>query len=477
MSPPVFAVVGHVNKGKSSIVSTLTEDDSVRIEKDPGTTRVCREFPIVVDGKTLFSLVDTPGFEQARAVLDWLREREEPHPNRRDVVKAFLDAHRGTGAFPEEQELLAPIMAGAGILYVVDGSQPYRRQYRAEMEILRWTGQPRMALINQIGERDHVEEWRVELDQYFSIVRPFNAHLVGFPERIRLLRGMRELSEASRQPLDDAIAALVGERRRRRHEAARRIARLVNESASFVLTEAIPRDAEIEPHGERLKGRFHDALRDLEARARKDVEQLYQHGRLRREEADLEAPAWGLDLFARESFKLLGLKPAQLVVASTAAGATIGGGVDAAVGGASFGAGVVIGALVGGAGAAYWSAQNMASVRTLWRGFKGDKMLAIGPHKNPNFPWVLLDRALLHWRTISDRAHARRDPVALAAGEKHGIVLRLSDDLRAALNKAFAVVRKKAPDVPDEQARELESLVARALDELAVDEERALAAG
>ena len=477
MSPPVFAVVGHVNKGKSSIVSTLTEDDTVRIEKDPGTTRVCREFPIVVDGRTLFSLVDTPGFEQARAVLDWLREREDRFPAHRDVVKAFLDAHRGAGAFPEEQELLAPIMAGAGILYVVDGSQPYRRQYRAEMEILRWTGQPRMALINQIGERDHVEEWRVELDQYFSIVRPFNAHMVGFPERIRLLRGMRELSEASRQPLDDAIAALVGERRRRRHEAGRRIARLLNESLSFVLTESIPRDAEIEPHGERLQRRFHDALRELESRARRDVEHLYQHARLRREESELEAPAWGLDLFARESFKLLGLKPGQLVVASTAAGATIGGGLDAAVGGASFGAGVVIGALVGGAGAAYWSAQNMASVRTLWRGFRGDKMLAIGPHKNPNFPWVLLDRALLHWRTIADRAHARRDPVALASGEKHGIVLRLSDERRGTLNKSFAAVRKKAPHVPDELGRELEALVARAVDELAVEEERQLSAG
>jgi hypothetical protein len=475
MEAPVFAVVGHVNKGKSSIVSTLTEDDSVRIEKEPGTTRVCRVFPIVVDGRTQFSLVDTPGFEQARAVLDWLRDHEERHPARRDVVRAFLDAHRSSGAYPEEQELLSPVMAGAGILYVVDGSQPYRRQYRAEMEILRWTGQPRMALINQIGERDHVEEWRVELDQYFSIVRTFNAHQVGFPERVRLLRGMRELSEASRAPLDAAIAALVGERRRRRHESARRIARLVNGALGFVLKETIPRDAEIEPYGERLQRRFHDALRDLESRARKDVEELYQHARLRREEADLESPTWGMDLFARDSFKLLGLRPAQLVLASTAAGATLGGGLDAATGGASFGAGVVIGALVGGAGAAYYSAQSMANVRTLWRGFRGDRVIAIGPHRNPNFPWVLLDRALLHWRTISDRAHARRDAVTLA-DDKQGLVLALPEGLRGSLNQAFARVRKKAPEVTEELDREVEELVGKAIDHLAAEEERVLAA-
>ncbi len=476
MTAPVFAVVGHVNKGKSSIVSTLTEDDSVRIEKDPGTTRECRVFPIVVDGRTLFSLVDTPGFEQARAVLDWLRAHEPAHANRPEVVQAFLASHPRGGEFPEETELLGPVMAGAGILYVVDGSQPFRRQYRAEMEILRWTGQPRMALINQISSHDHVEEWRVELDQYFSIVRTFNAHLVGFPERLRLLRGMRELSEGFRRPLDEAIAALVGERRRRRHEAGRAIARLVGGAVAFVLKDTIPRDAAIEAHGTELQRRFHDALRQLESGARREVEQIYQHSRLVREESDLESPAWGTDLFGKESFKLLGLRPGQLVAASTAAGATVGGGVDAAVGGASFGAGLVLGAIAGGAAGAYYSAQNLASVRTLWRGARGDKVLVIGPHKNPNFPWVLLDRALLHWVTVSDRAHARRDPVALDAPGKHGIVLRLGDDLRKALTRLFMQIRKKAPSVPPEMDAELQELVVRALDVLALEEERVLGA-
>ena len=33
--PPRFAVVGRVNKGKSSIVATLAEDDTVRIDPRP----------------------------------------------------------------------------------------------------------------------------------------------------------------------------------------------------------------------------------------------------------------------------------------------------------------------------------------------------------------------------------------------------------------------------------------------------------
>ena len=39
MTPPLFAIVGHPNKGKSSIVSTLAQDESVTISPIPGTTR------------------------------------------------------------------------------------------------------------------------------------------------------------------------------------------------------------------------------------------------------------------------------------------------------------------------------------------------------------------------------------------------------------------------------------------------------
>jgi ribosome biogenesis GTPase A len=48
---PEFAVVGHPNEGKSSVLSTLAEDDSVRISPVPGETRECRRFPVRVDGR------------------------------------------------------------------------------------------------------------------------------------------------------------------------------------------------------------------------------------------------------------------------------------------------------------------------------------------------------------------------------------------------------------------------------------------
>ena len=44
--PPVFVVVGHVNRGKSSVVSTLAADESVAIDLTPGTTQVRRAYPM-----------------------------------------------------------------------------------------------------------------------------------------------------------------------------------------------------------------------------------------------------------------------------------------------------------------------------------------------------------------------------------------------------------------------------------------------
>ena len=140
--PPRFAVVGRVNKGKSSIVATLAEDDSVRIDARPGTTTEVREYPVRVDGRTLYVLVDTPGFEDAPRALAWLRSREVTAAERPARVAELVRAFEGTDELREERRLLAPILAGASVLYVVDGAHPYRPNYEAEMEILRWAGRP-----------------------------------------------------------------------------------------------------------------------------------------------------------------------------------------------------------------------------------------------------------------------------------------------------------------------------------------------
>ena len=95
MNTPVFAVVGHPNKGKSSLVATLARDPSVAIGAAPGTTVHTRRFPMRVAGETLYELADTPGFQRARAALEWMKGHEDGTASRPAVVERFLHEHAG----------------------------------------------------------------------------------------------------------------------------------------------------------------------------------------------------------------------------------------------------------------------------------------------------------------------------------------------------------------------------------------------
>ncbi|MES9903968.1 MAG: GTPase domain-containing protein, partial [Sedimenticola sp.] len=89
---PVFAVVGHPNKGKSSVVAALTQNDQVEISPLSGTTRVAQHFTLKLDQRVVFELVDTPGFQRARGCLSWLKKEEVPADRKPQRVKQFVDA-------------------------------------------------------------------------------------------------------------------------------------------------------------------------------------------------------------------------------------------------------------------------------------------------------------------------------------------------------------------------------------------------
>ncbi len=461
MSAPRFVVVGHVNRGKSSVVSTLAADESVRIGDAPGTTRSCREYPMRVAGEVLYVLIDTPGFERARHVLAWLRERETSTADRRALVERFVAEHAGSEAFPQEVALLRPILDGGLILYVVDGSVPFSPAYEAETEILRWTGQPRMALINPIGGDDYQADWRRVLDQYFGLVRVFDPHLAGFEQRIELLRALRELEGGG--ALDRAIEALREDRRHGSRESAALIADALVDVLTRVERERLPAGVDPEPAKPALRERLFASLRRRELRLRADLRELYLHAGLEVAQTSVEpAPEIEADLFDRGTWSRLGLSRRQLLGAGAASGAAAGAVVDAALGGVSLLAGTAIGSLAGLASS--WLAwERLARVAVLGSPVAGIE-LRCGPVSAPGFAWVVLDRALIFWRTVSARAHARRGTVELS-GEP-GVVRELEPGLRAPIEAVFRELRAG----PGEAAlQELRERLARALEPLLED--------
>jgi hypothetical protein len=332
-----------------------------------------------------------------------------------------------------------------------------------------------MALVNRIGAEDHAAEWRRALDQYFKIVRDFDAFSITFEERLRLLQSFRELRPDSRRAIDDAVAALVAQRRRRRAEAAGEIAELVVAELTHIEEVTVDDETALEAERDRLERTFHDQLRAREEQARRRIEALYGHGDVRFEGASLERPVFRQDLFATATWKLLGLSPAELVAAGTLAGAALGGTVDLMVGGASFMAGTAVGGAVGGASALVGLGRRFARVRAIGPGgvagwllaarryWEGGRRFRIGPHAQPNFPWVVLDRALLHYEGVVRRTHARRGTIAIPDGtSRAGIVADLPRAERRDFEELFRSIRRSAADPP----RHLRDALERAVDRI-----------
>ncbi len=463
---PAFAVVGHPNKGKSSLVATLARDASVRIGPEPGTTRETRRFPMRVDGQVIYMLVDTPGFQRARAALAWMRERETDAASRPRVVEEFVRTHAGGELFHDECELLRPITEGAGIIYVVDGAAPYGSEYDAEMEILRWTGRPSMAVINPIGQPRFVEPWRDALEQFFRVVRVLDVMRAPFAQQLEVLRAFGELRETWHEPLERAVNALLDHRHRQFEDAARVIAEMAAAALTHRETRDLARGEDAQRHRAAVEEKFRGRLRQLEHRARTEVESIYGHDGLDRRETEMEI--LDTDLFSRESWLAFGLKRRDLVAVGAVGGAVTGGAVDAALLGHSFLAGTVIGGVVGGA-LGYFTSDKLAEVKVLRQPLGGER-LCCGPTRNLQFPFVLLGRAVRHHELVAGRTHARRDALDVAAAGSAAItwtdaekreLVRLCDRLRrsepATESRATAVntlaeilVRKMAP--PEEQS-------------------------
>lgn len=461
---PTFAVVGRVNRGKSSVIASLVENDRVRISPRPGTTTECVPYAINVGGRTLLRIIDTPGFEDAPRALHWLKARETSAAGRADDVVAFVEEHEAAGEFAEECRLLRPVVDGAAVLYVVDGSEPYRPNFEAEMEILLRTGRPAMALINRSGET-HLAAWKSALNQYFKVVRVFDAHRVTSEDRRELLDDFCTIAPDWEPMLRDAIAALDLEQERRLFEASTLIADLLIDSASLHLNVVIKANTELKFERRRLEGRFHDALRTLETNTHREIAEVWMHSIESWESDEPAELELSEDLFAEDTWDVMGLSPMALIGLSAVGGATAGGVIDAAVGGASLGAGILLGGLVGGAGGAFEVRRRFASasrvrdqLQSLKNAGEGGRRYRVGPHPSANFAFVLLNRAVRHLDRVLSWAHARPAPPDEGDPDER-VTDELSGEARRELNSLLAKVRRKYRAVPDSLRAEVHAAV------------------
>ena len=434
---PIFAVVGHPNKGKSSIVATLAQDDSVAISSASGTTRVSENLVVSV-GVSHYTLVDTPGFQRPASVLKWLQQHAVSADKRQDAVKKFVNDEDCKLKFPEEVQLLTPIINGAAILYVVDGSRPYGPEYEAEMEILRWTGQASMALINPIENEDHIQSWQQALGQYFKLVRVFNAMQADFEKQLSVLEAFSHIKEQWHATITGLIVEYKKIRFQRQEESLQLLVELLTKLCAYQVSQRVLSRSQAQALQAGLETRFLKDMRNIEQQCHDALKGIYRYHNLDSEIVDLQLEE---NLFDTEKWILWGLNRKRLTAAASMAGAATGAAVDLAVAGSSLMLGALSGGLIG-AGSAWFGADKIAEFRVKGQPLGGFEARQ-GPIKNRNFPYVVLGRYLYLATALRHRTHARRDSIQIGEGDLADRIAALSSKEQSDLHEALERLRRQ----------------------------------
>ncbi|MFK7605901.1 MULTISPECIES: GTPase/DUF3482 domain-containing protein [unclassified Pseudomonas] len=404
--PLTLAVVGHTNVGKTSLLRTLTRDVGFgEVSHRPSTTRHVEGARLSVDGEPLLELYDTPGLEDAIALLDYLERLDRPGerldgPAR---VARFLDGSEARQRFEQEAKVLRQLLASDAGLYVIDAREPVLAKYRDELSVLSSCGKPLLPVLNFVSSPQHREpEWRDALARLglHALVR-FDS--VAPPEdgERRLYESLALLLEHSRDALQRLLTDQEAQREARKRSALRLIAELLIDCAACRRSVASEKAIE-----QQAINQLREAVRQREQRCVEALLKLY--GFRSNDAAASDLPLldgrWGNDLFNPETLKQLGVR----VGSGVAAGAAAGAGVDLMVGGLTLGAAALAGAIAGGA---LQTARSYGS-RLLGK-LKGKRELTVDDSVLRLL--ALRQRQLLH--ALNARGHAAVDSIKVATPE------------------------------------------------------------
>lgn len=454
---PRLAIMGHPNAGKSSVVATLTENDRIAIDKRAGTTIESTLYPVVIDGRTVIEFIDTPGFQNPSAILEWFQANEQE----RDLANAFVKAYRKNPLFAHDCELLEPVAEGAGIILVVDGSKRIKEKDRVEIELLRLTGRPRMAILNNLSAKTrYMDQWQDALSKAFNSVREFNAHRATYGERIKLLQALKSIDQRWETRVEEAIDAFERDWDRRTDQAVDTILGLLRHALSYKVSKSVKNGKVVFQSGrdrvhQQIIHEFEDGLRQLELKTQEQIRANFRHN------------VWnvppdsvlGQDLFSDEVGQALGLSRRQLAFVGAAAGAASGGAIDLSTAGQSLGAGTLIGALTGGM-LGFMGAGALAKFDI--EKAPGTQRFTMGPISDQRFPFILLDRIVLYSARAMNWAHGRQaadeeapDQTPEKSVRKRGFSEELSSAQQRELARFFATVRRGRESDREADCREI----------------------
>ncbi|MHC4493448.1 MAG: GTPase/DUF3482 domain-containing protein [Planctomycetota bacterium] len=417
------AVVGHTNTGKTSLLRTLTRDVGFgEVSPHPATTRHVEGAAVMVEGRPVIELFDTPGLEDSIALLDHLNQQAGRRRAEGGIeqIRAFLDGPEATGRFAQEAKALRQVLGSDLALYVVDARDRVLGKHRDELEILARCATPVVPVLNFTADPDaKVASWREHLSRVnMHAVAEFDTVVLDEVSEQRLYEKMRTLLDAHAATMD----TLIEDRRRLReallHASAEIVADCLIDAAAFVLNVPVGDTAAEAKSLERLR----ESIRQREQAC---VDRLLELHRFRPEDCEPGAlptvdGRWGLDLFEPEALKQFGISAGGALAAGVAAGAAVDLMSGTATLGAGTAAGATIGALIG--GGRRWGRRLLARARGQTE-LRCDEPALV----------LLAVRQIELVRALLRRGHAAVTPVKRAATGPLATLRRAGPKLPAAL--------------------------------------------
>lgn len=454
--PLRITVAGHTNTGKTSLLRTLTRDARFgEVSGRPGTTRHVEAARLLVKGRVLLELFDTPGIEEPIELLALLGEQaaqnNEDGPAR---IRRFLESEPAKSRFEQEAKVLRQLQRSDAAFFVVDARDPVLAKHRDELEILRLCGVPLLPLLNFVADPAAREnEWRDALAGLglHAIVRFDTVTPAQDGERL-LYTKLGSLLDQHNDTLQALIASHAEDARQRHESALALIAEMLIEVAAFQ-QRVSSLDAEA------LNKSVTALNQRVRQREQQSVEQLLSLYRfypdaIESRELPLVDGHWQQDLFDPYTLQAMGIK----LGGGAAAGAAAGVGVDLMVGGVTLGAAAAVGALLGG------GLQTLRHYgRNLMGMVSGEKTLFI----DDNILRALAARQCQLVKALEARGHAAQYKLlADDAAEAVFAGTRLPSPLRQAranpewtsASNAFSLDTRRQ-DAINELARELATII------------------
>lgn len=341
------AVVGHTNTGKTSLLRTLARDAGFgEVSDSAGTTRHVEGLRLMAGDQPVVELYDTPGMEDAIALLEFIDELAPPgeRMDGPDRISRFLGTAEAGARFEQEAKVLRQLLASDAALYVVDARDPVLPKHKDELTLLASGAKPLLPVLNFVASAAaRADDWHAALARLglHAVVR-FDTVAPAVDGERRLFETLATLMHSHRPALEALIADREEEAESRRLSARRLVAELLIELAARRDVVDADDDAALQAAVHRLR----ETVRAREQACVEALLQLYRFrpGDARAAELPLADGRWDDDLFNPETLRQMGIR----LSTGVAAGAAAGVGIDLMTGGLTLGAAAALGAVAGG---------------------------------------------------------------------------------------------------------------------------------